>query len=197
MTTGVPLFTMGDLDAIRRQAHDVAPVTAAGSRVERVAYSGRNRASAVGGVMPEYFEIRSWDVSSGRLYNQEDERQGGSVCHRADDRRRPLPGPEPAGKGHARAGQDLPGHRSPGVEGRCGRHRPGCVVFLPYSTFTRRLVGSDRAPTILASAVSTDQIDETKEQMTQILRRRRHIAVGDDDNFSVRDRATSRPCSSR
>ena len=32
MTSGVPLFTLGDLDAIRHQAHDVALVSALGSR---------------------------------------------------------------------------------------------------------------------------------------------------------------------
>jgi putative ABC transport system permease protein len=61
------------------------------------------------------------------------------------------------------------------------------VVFMPYSTFSRRLVGNDRTAAIMASAVSTDRIDEAKEEITQILRRRRHIATGDDDNFAVRD----------
>ncbi len=96
MTTGVPLFTLGDLDAIRHQARDVALVTAAGSRAERIVYGGRNRSTAVGGVMPEYFEIRSWGVTSGRLYTQEDERQGAQrLPRRADYRRRRLSVREP------------------------------------------------------------------------------------------------------
>ena len=40
---GVPLFTAGDLDAIRRQAHDVALVSAAGSRITRVVVGPYNR----------------------------------------------------------------------------------------------------------------------------------------------------------
>jgi putative ABC transport system permease protein len=188
MTTGVPLFTLGDLDAIRQQARDVALVTAAGSRVERVVYGGRNRSSAVGGVMPEYFEIRGWGVTSGRLYTQEDERQGGSVCvigqTIVDD----------IFQSQSPLGRDLRVRdktcRIVGVlesKGAAVGTDQDDIVFMPFSTFTRRLVGSDRTPAIMASAVSTDRIDEAKEQMTQILRRRRHIAAGDDDNFSVRD----------
>jgi len=66
-TFAVPLFTAGDLDAIRRQAHDVDKVSAAGQRMSRVIAGPYNRQVNVGGVSPEYFDIRSWGVSSGRL----------------------------------------------------------------------------------------------------------------------------------
>src|SRR5512147_2943728 len=66
---GVPLFTTGDLDAVRRQAHDVELVSAAGSRRMRVAAGPYNRQSTVSGVAPEYFEIRNWGAASGRLLN--------------------------------------------------------------------------------------------------------------------------------
>jgi putative ABC transport system permease protein len=188
MTTGVPLFTLGDLDAIRHQAHDVGLVSAAGSRAERIVFGGRNRSSAVGGVMPEYFEIRSWGVTSGRLYTQEDERQGASVC---------LVGTTLVGdvfQSQSPLGKDLRVRdktcRIIGVlesKGAAVGADQDDVVFMPFSTFSRRLVGNDRTAAIMASAVSTDRIDEAKEEITAILRRRRHIAVGDDDNFAVRD----------
>src|SRR6188768_1363522 len=40
---GVPLFSAGDLDAVRRQAHDVALVSAAGSRLSRAVVGPYNR----------------------------------------------------------------------------------------------------------------------------------------------------------
>ncbi len=188
MTTGVPLFTLGDLDAIRRQAHDIALVTAGGSRAERVVFGGRNRSSAVGGVMPEYFEIRSWGVTSGRLYTQEDERQGASVC---------LVGTTVVGdifQSQSPLGKDLRVRdktcRVIGVlesKGAAVGADQDDVVFMPYSTFSRRLVGNDRTAAIMASAVSADRIDEAKGEIVDILRRRRHIAPGDDDDFAVRD----------
>jgi putative ABC transport system permease protein len=39
----------------------------------------------------------------------------------------------------------------------------------------------------MASAISSDRMDEAKEQMTSILRRRRHILPGEEDDFAVRD----------
>jgi putative ABC transport system permease protein len=188
MTTGVPLFTLGDLDAIRHQAHDIALVTAGGSRAERIVYGGRNRSTAVGGVMPEYFEIRGWGVASGRLYTQEDERQGGSVClvgqTVVDDI---FLSESPLGKDLRVRDKTC---RVIGVlesKGAAVGADQDDVVFMPFSTFSRRLVGNDRTAAIMASAASTDRIDEAKEELIQILRRRRHIAPGDDDNFAVRD----------
>ena len=190
MTTGVPLFTLGDLDAIRHQAHDVALVTAAGSRVERIVYGGRNRSSAVGGVMPEYFEIRELgrDVGAPATRRRTSARAA-SVClvgqTIVDDL---FLSQSPARQGPARPRQDVPGHRRARVEGRRGRRRPGRRRVHAVLDASR---GASSAATasaaIMASAVSTDRIDEAKEEMTQILRRRRHIAPGDDDNFSVRD----------
>jgi putative ABC transport system permease protein len=188
MTSGVPLFTMADLDAIVHQAHDVARVSAAGSRVERVVFGGRNRSSSVYGVMPAYFAIRSWGALTGRLYTEEDERQAGGVCvigqTVVDDL---FQGESPNGKELRVRDKTF---RVVGVlepKGISGGVDQDDTVFMPYSTFSRRLVGTDRTAAIIASAVSPDRIDEAKEEITGILRRRRHIAQGDDDNFAPRD----------
>src|SRR5450432_2407673 len=37
------------------------------------------------------------------------------------------------------------------------------VVFLPFSTFSRRIMGSDRVGVLMISAVSEDRIDDAKE----------------------------------
>ncbi len=188
-TIGVPLFTTGDLDAVRHQARDVALVSAAGSRMLRVVFGSNNRSVNAGGVMPEYFEIRGWGVASGRLPTQDDERIGAAVCvigqTVADalfERRDPI-------------GKDLRVRdvtcRVIGVLETKGASAFGIdqddTVFLPYSTFARRILGNDRIGVLMAAAVSKDRIDEAKEEITLILRRRRHTLPGDDDNFAVRD----------
>jgi putative ABC transport system permease protein len=188
MTSGAPLFTVGDLDAIRHQAHDVALVSAAGSRPERIVYGGRNRSSQVSGAMPEYFDIRSWGAVSGRLYTQEEERQGASVCvvgqTIVDDL---FLGQSPLGKELRVRDKTC---RVVGVleakGGAMGMDQDD-VVLMPYASFQRRLVGNDRIAALMASATSGDRIGDAKDEITDILRRRRHIAPGDDDNFAVRD----------
>ena len=61
------------------------------------------------------------------------------------------------------------------------------LVILPFSTFSRRIMGSERVGVMMASAVSQDRIDAAKDQLQQIMRRRRHILAGQDDDFAVRD----------
>ncbi len=188
MTTGVPLFTLGDLDAIRHDAHDVEHITAGGSRAERLVFGGRNRSSPVAGVMPEYFVIRSWGVSSGHLFTQEEERQGASVClvgqTIVDDL---FLGQSPLGKDLRVRDKSC---RVTGVLDARGSSvgvDQDDLVVMPYSTFSHRLVGNDRTSAIMASAVSRDRIDEAKQEIVEILRRRRHIQPGNDDDFAVRD----------
>ncbi len=58
---------------------------------------------------------------------------------------------------------------------------------MPFSTFSHRIMGSDRVGVLIASAVSEDRIDDAKAQIGEVLRRRRHLAKGADDDFAVRD----------
>jgi len=186
---GVPLFTAGDLDAVRRNAHDVALVSAAGQRMARIVAGPYNRLVNTAGVNPEYFEIRAWGTGQGRLFNADDERQAASVCvvgTTVSDALFP---------GQSAVGQEMRVHqitcRIIGVMESKGASAFGMdqddVVFLPYSTYARRIMGNDRVPVFMASAKSPDRIEDAKEQIVKILRVRRHIAEGDDDNFAVRD----------
>jgi putative ABC transport system permease protein len=185
----VPLFTASDLDAIRHQAHDVGPITAAGSRMLRAVVGSNNRSVSTMGVMPEYFDIRGWGAAAGRLPNQEDERTASSVCVLGTTTRDALfEARDPLGQTLRLRDVTC---RIVGVMETKGASAFGVdqddVVIMPYSTFSRRVVGNDRIGILMAEAVSADRIDEAKEEMTQILRRRRHMLPGDDDNFAVRD----------
>jgi len=189
LTQGVPLFTMGDVEAIRRQAHDVGQVTAAGQRLLRVVVGSNNRRVMTGGVMPEYFSIRGWGTSSGRALAAEDERSAAQVCVIGQVVSEALFAEQ------SPIGKDMRIHdiscRVIGVLERKGSNAFGVdqddAVFLPFSTFSRRIMGSDRVGVLMLSAVSEDRIDDAKAQVADVLRHRRHIARGEDDDFAVRD----------
>jgi putative ABC transport system permease protein len=155
----------------------------------RVVAGTNNRSVNTAGVMPAYFEIRGWGTSVGRLPTEDDERIGASVCVIGQtvvdalfDRRNPI--------GQEIRIRDM-SCRIIGVMEAKGASAFGMdqddVVFTPYSTFSRRILGNDRIGVLIASSVSKDRIDEAKEEMTIILRRRRHVLPGDDDDFAVRD----------
>jgi putative ABC transport system permease protein len=186
---GIPLFSAADLEAVRRRAHDIDLVSAAGSRVARAVAGPYNRSTTVSGVTPEYFEIRAWGVVSGRLLNLVDERRAATVCVIGQTIADALyPGQNPLG-------QQLRVHqltcRVVGVMEAKGANAFGMdqddAVFMPYATFSRRIMGNDRVQVFIASAKSPELIEDAKAQIVKILRHRRHIAAGEDDNFAVRD----------
>jgi putative ABC transport system permease protein len=189
MTQGVPLFTTGDVDAIRRQAHDVGYISAAGQSMRRVVVGSNNRSVTVTGVMPEYFSIRSWGAATGRVFGPEEERTGAVVCVIGQTVSDTL------FLGQSPIGKDIRVHdlacRVIGVLESKGASAFGMdqddIVFLPFSTFSHRIMGSDRVGVLIASAVSEDRIDDAKAQIGETLRRRRHLAKGADDDFAVRD----------
>jgi putative ABC transport system permease protein len=186
---GVPLFTTTDVDVIRRQSPAVAHLSPANSRALRLVVGSNGRTSNAGGVSPEYFAIRAWSTSVGRLPSAEDERQAATVCVIGETVRTTLfETRDPIGK-EVRV-HDL-SCRVIGVLESKGASAFGSdqddVLFMPFSTFSRRVVGNERVGVIIASAVSKDRLDDAKEQIASILRHRRHILRGDEDDFTVRD----------
>jgi putative ABC transport system permease protein len=185
----VPLFTEGDLDAVRRQAHDVALVAAAGNRMMRIVAGPYNRQTTVSGVSPEYFAIRGWGAGSGRLLNQADERQAATACVIGQTVADALyPGQDPIGR-ELRIRQlacRVIGVMEPKGASAFGMDQDD-VVFTPHSTFSRRIAGIDRVQVFMASARSPDLIEDAKRQIRDVMRRRRHIPADEDENFAIRD----------
>jgi putative ABC transport system permease protein len=188
MTLGVPLFTMADMEALRHEAHLVRLVGAANSRQLRTVAGANNRTVNVAGVSPEYFEVRSWGVSEGRLPGPEDERQAATVCVVGKTVRDMLfEGQNPIGRELRVQNLTCRVVGQMEVKGATFGQDQDDIVFMPYSTFSRRIVGNDRVAVIFASAVEADRIDAAKDEVTAILRHRRHIPAGEDDDFAVTD----------
>jgi putative ABC transport system permease protein len=144
-TQGVPLFTSGDVQAIRRQARDVAHIAPVAVRPMRVVVGSNNRLTNAGGVSPEYFEIREWDVHSGRLVSSDDEREGALVCDVGQTIVDTL------FNGESPIGKDIRLHdlscRVIGVmdaKGSTFGADSDDVVLLPFSTFSRRVIGQNQ-----------------------------------------------------
>jgi putative ABC transport system permease protein len=188
-TAGVPLFTTADVEAVRRGARDVALLSPASTRMLRTVVGANNRNVQVSGVTPEYLEIRDWGAAKGRVLTSEDQRQAAQVCvigHTVETAL--FAGADPLGA-------ELRVHnvacRVVGVLDAKGASAFGVdqdeVIFMPFSAFSRRIVGSERVAMMVASAVSKDRMDDARTQITSVLRHRRHVLPGEDDDFAVRD----------
>jgi len=185
---GVPLFTAGDFDAIQHQAHDISQMSAVNARVLQVIAGSNNRTTNVGGVTPGYFAIRQWGVTRGRLPSLEDDRQAAPVCVIGQTVATSLfPDQDPLGKeirAHTMTCRVIGVLEAKGATFGADRDD---LLLMPYSTFSRRIVGGDRIAYIFASAASSDQLDDAKAEITAILHHRRHIQPGEIDDFNVLD----------
>ena len=187
--SGAPLFQLSDVDALRRSAPDVALLATVNARTLRTVAGGLNRNTPVNGVSPEYLDIRAWSVVSGRGLSRDDERQALQVCVIGHTVKSALfLDADPIGL-ELRV-RDV-ACRVIGLLEQKGSSAFGMdqddIVLMPFSTFSRRLVGSDRVSLIVASAQSNDRMDDAKLQMQRVLRQRRHVLEGEEDDFAVRD----------
>ncbi|MCA9635198.1 MAG: ABC transporter permease [Myxococcales bacterium] len=184
-----PLFEERDLVAIKDECAAVRYAAATNTRSVNAVYGEKSRSTSLFGVTPEWFEIREWGAAKGRILDEEDEQQAGKRCVIGESVRRDLFGDQDP------IGADLRVHDLSceviGVLSEKGTSTFGSdqddLVILPYSTFSRRIAGSDAIGIMQISARSEDRIDEAKEQIEALLRQRRHVLAGEDDDFSVRD----------
>jgi putative ABC transport system permease protein len=186
---GIPMFTMADVEAIRRQVHDVKHLVPINTRSLRVIYASNNRNVNSAGVTGDYFAIRQWNVSTGRLFNADDNRRTAQVCIIGQTLREMLFATQDPLGAQIRV-RDI-SCRVIGVLESKGTSTFGIdqddVVFLPFTTFSRRIMGTERVAMIMFSPVSADRLDDVKREVTAILHGRRHILPGEDDDFAVRD----------
>ncbi len=63
----------------------------------------------------------------------------------------------------------------------------GDLALIPLRTFQRRVAGNADVRTILVSVREGASTDRVKADIEQLLRERRHVSAGEDDNFYVMD----------
>ena len=60
------------------------------------------------------------------------------------------------------------------------------IIFMPYTTAQKKLIGITHIHSILASAVSNDMMGEAAEQITALLRQRHRLLPWQENDFSIR-----------
>jgi putative ABC transport system permease protein len=182
-------FRPADVAAIQKECDAVQHAAPSNSLMIRAVAGERNRPTNVFGTTPGHYAIRDWRASVGRLLDDEDERQAAKHCLIGETVRHDL-----FGSGNPLGAELRLQHvacRVVGVLEAKGVSTFGTdqddLVFMPSTTFARRIVGSDRVGVIMVSAVSEARTDQAREQIVTLLRERRRIRAGEDDDFAVRD----------
>jgi putative ABC transport system permease protein len=182
-------FEVRDAYAIRTQVSSLKVVVPTASRSATVVYGNANRTSGIVGATAGYLEARAWSLVAGRYFNSAEIRAGKSVCVIGQTVRSELFGDEnPLGM-NVRVGKvscQIIGVLEPKGQSGMGSDQDD-IVIMPLRTVQRRILGNQNVTAILVSVADGASTEKAQRDVELLLRERRHIAAGEDDDFTVLD----------
>jgi putative ABC transport system permease protein len=181
-------FTARDVAAIETQIlglRAVAPVTE--TRIS-VVYAGESRVTGVVGTVREYLAAAEWGLAAGRGFTDAEER-GSSVCMIGETVRSKLFGSVPPIGQTLRIGRV--GCEVIGVLVAKGQSSMGGdqddLVLMPLRAFQRRIAGTSEVGVIIVSARDSASTKKVQGDIERLMRERRGMVPGREDDFSVFD----------
>jgi len=177
-----------DVKAIHQECPAVAYATPSVRTVTQVVYANQNWATNIHGTGIEYPNIRDWPLVSGSWFTQQDVDAAGKVAVLGQTVADWLFGSmDPVGQ--VIQMKNMPfkviGLLTPKGQSTQGQDQDD-IVFIPYTTAQKKLIGITHIYSILASAVSNDAMGEATAQITALLRQRHRLLTWQDDDFSIR-----------
>ena len=189
----LPTLTWEDLKAIRAEASAVRYATPQLRSTASVISEDQNWGTSITGVSPEFFLIKDWPVASGTALTQSDIEGATKVVVLGQTVVEKLYGPSADPVGQSVRIKNFP-FQVVGVAARKGQSVMGQdqddVVFMPYTTFQAKIQGGLQKfipGMLMVSAASADEVSRAEKQIGNLLRDRHHIAIGGDDDFSIRN----------
>jgi putative ABC transport system permease protein len=186
--TGDP-FRSGDVEAIGRDVLSVSAVAPIASQSVTAVYGNENWSTSVTGTYNQWFTIQNWALAAGRTFTESEQRGGTAVCIVGETVKDRLFGrQDPLGR-TIRVGDVA--CEVIGVLRKKGQSAVGTdqddVVVMPLRTVQRRITGNQDIRLIQASVREGASNERAQREITAVLRERRHIPAGEEDDFRVDD----------
>jgi putative ABC transport system permease protein len=183
-----PPFKVADADAILREVPGVAAVAPTSQKPVQAIAAAKNWSTSVTGSTTSFLQVRNWGLASGRIFTEGEERAGNAVCVLGETVRRELFGAaDPVGT-RIRLGKLsclVIGLLETKGESSFGQDQDD-IVLVPLRWLQRTLAGNTDVGAIFASAKDGVSTSKVQDDVTLLLRERRHSPTGEDD-FSIRD----------
>ena len=180
-------FESDDAEALAAQVSGVRVAPTASSRTVAV-YGNVNWPTEVQGITNDFFDVRSWPLETGRMFEDGELRGAAAVCILGAAVKRELFGEgDPIGA-RLRLGKvtcEVIGVMT-SKQSMMGSD-PDDTVLMPLRTVQRRLLGRETLGMIYVSAEDEAQVARVRADIENLLRERRRITAGKDDDFSVQD----------
>jgi putative ABC transport system permease protein len=186
---GAPNFKSADVEAIRNQitgAESVAPIV---NKTVTAVNQAKNWSTVVSGSNNDYFQAGNWQLASGRIFSDTEERAGKAVCVIGESVREKLFSRQNPVGSEIRIKQftcEIVGLLKAKGQSAMGSDQDDTVV-MPLRTVQRRLSGSQDISRLSISVKEGASIDAVKKQLTLLMRERRSIGENEEDDFRVMD----------
>jgi putative ABC transport system permease protein len=182
-------FKIEDADAISREISGLEAVAPTATMNTQVVSGNRNWSTSIMGVTNAYLQVRDWTLASGREFAEAELHSGSAVSIIGATVKNELFGDkDPVGETIRlkKLSIQVIGVLEP--KGQTGfGHDQDDMVLIPLRAFHRRLKGDTDVSAIFVSALDGISTTTVKEDIERLMRERRRISSGEDDNFHVRD----------
>ena len=189
-----PTLTMKDAQAIEDKARGILAVAPYSAEGKQVTYGNQNWSTSIGGTTASYLFIRNYEISSGRNFVAEDNKNSSKVAIIGNTVASELFGDvDPINK-QMRIG-NVP-FKIIGLLKSKGQNSMGMdqddLVFIPITTAQKKIFGTAFPGTISMiniKATDSDILDTTQSDVTEILKQRHRIGKNQENDFEVRNMA--------
>ena len=182
-------FDERDVAALKSNLTGMRGVAPIAQKQAKAVFGALNYDTSVTGTNTDYFTVQDWVIADGRPFTEGEIRSGTSVCVIGDTITRELfTGQDPIGE-RLRLGNfscEVVGRMAPKGQSAFGSDQDSIVV-LPLRTYHRRIAGNTRISTIAMSVIEATDIPRAQRDAEDVLRERRRIVPGEEDDFTIRD----------
>ncbi len=182
-------FNLSDAVAIEKQIPGILAVAPVSNKAVYAIYGNQNWATTVIGSTNAFLIVRNWQIGKGRRLTASEIRGGKSVCILGTTIKKQLFGGENPIGAIIRIGKIS--FKVVGVFKSKGQSSFGMdqddFIFIPLRTLQRRLSGNTFVGAIYVSAMNGVSTKKIKKDIQLLMRERRHIKPGRDDDFRVMD----------
>jgi putative ABC transport system permease protein len=188
-STEAKKFTSRDIDALRAELSGVRAVAPRTRDSATLVYGTENRTSTVMGTDNAFFITQDWELQAGRQFLDSEVRGGRTACIIGTTVRNELFGPYDVLGQRVRVNKvscEVVGVLESKGESSFGTDQDD-VVIMPLKAFQRRIAGNTDISDILVSAEDGVETSRVQTAIERLLRERRGITAGKEDDFSVGD----------
>ena len=187
--SSAPPFTMADVNAISANIDGIEPAAPNATRRTQVIFGNENWSTTVTGSNNNYLKVRSWQLASGRSFSASELQGGKSVCILGSTVRDEIfGGQQPVGSTIRlkKLSCEVIGLFESKGQSTFGQDRDN-FLLIPLKTFQRRLAGNQDISSIYISALNGIDTEQVERDISQLMRERRNIKPGKNNDFSVRN----------